>query len=506
MDENTTTTRTVQGPSEPSIMIPVPDGMPVPASISIPPPTTTAVEDSKHGFVHNKTLVDLNDENKTHSHVAWQDSEKALEGKTEKMESDDPNSLDEEGEVSTGNSTTMTFPDGGFGWVVVFGAFMIQFCCWGFNFSWGVYEQFYLQNDIFSGATLSQISWSGSIGTASVFLTTPFQSTMVTRFGLRPVIATGAVICGTGMILASFAKTFWQLYLTQGFMYGLGAGMALFTSVAIPVQWFDKRRGLATGITVAGSGIGGAALAPLNRYLISKVGYQWALRIMGISTITVLCAVLFCLRVRVPAGKKGGPLLDVAMFKNSGFSIMYINGMLVTFGYLTPIFLLPNFVVNLGMTPEDGATLVSIFSGINAVSRIALGFVADWLGPMNILILSTTFSGLAVLIFWMNTKGFAMAVIFVCVYGVNAGGFNSLFPVVAADVIGLETLAASVGLLYSGNFFGNLLGTPLASAIIAASGGSYTWAIVFAGVAPIVAASVLLFIRFKDEKRIFVKM
>ncbi|KAI7829839.1 major facilitator superfamily domain-containing protein [Gamsiella multidivaricata] len=329
---------------------------------------------------------------------------------------------------------------------------------------------------------------------------------MVSRFGLRPVIVTGIVISGSGMILASFAKTVWQLYLTHGFMYGFGAGMALFTSVAISVQWFDKKRGLASGITVAGSGIGGAVLAPLNRILISKIGYQWALRIMGISTITIVCAVLVCIRTRIPPRKRGGPLFDVAMFKNSGFTLMYLMGMLVTFGYLTPIFLLPKFMVDLGMSPEVGASLVSVFSGVNAVSRILLGFVADWYGPLNMLILSTAFSGLACYIFWMTTTGLPMAVVFVVIYGINAGGFNSLFPVVAADVIGVEKLAAAVGLLYSGNFFGNLLGTPLASAIVTASGGRYTWTIVFAGTAPILGAALLLFIRFKHEKRIFVKM
>ncbi|KAG0316242.1 hypothetical protein BGZ99_006997 [Dissophora globulifera] len=329
---------------------------------------------------------------------------------------------------------------------------------------------------------------------------------MVVRFGLRPVIVTGILISGLGMILASFAKTVWQLYLTQGFMYGIGAGMALFTSVAVPVQWFDKRRGLATGITVAGSGTGGAVLAPLNRYLITKLGYQWALRIMGIMAITVVCSVLFCIRPRIPAGRKGGSLINIGMFKNTGFSIMYLNGFLVTSGYLIPIFLLPKFVVDLGLDPSVGATLVSIFSGINAVSRIGLGLAADYFGALNIMILSTMFCGVSCLVFWLNTKGFTLAVIFVVFYGINAGGFNSLFPVVAAQIIGVEALAASVGLLYSGSLFGNVLGTPAASAIIASAGGSYTGAIIFAGVMPIVAAGLLLPIRFKDERRIFVKM
>ncbi|KAF9359023.1 hypothetical protein BGX26_000350 [Mortierella sp. AD094] len=336
----------------------------------------------------------------------------------------------------------MTFPDGGFG------------CCWGFNFCWGVYQEYYVKNHTFPGAELSQVSWCGGIASASVFITTPFQGRMVTTFGLRKVIAAGIIISGSGMILASFATSLWHLYLTQGMMYGLGAGMALFTSVAIPVQWFEKKRGLASGITVAGSGIGGATLAPLNRFLISKVGYQWALRIMGIFVITLVCSVLVCLRTRVTPSAKKRPLLDVVMFKDFGFTAMYFMGMLVTFGYLTPVFLLPNFVTDLGMDPATGASLVSIFSGVNAVSRIALGFIGDRYGPLNVLIVSTIFSGLCCWVLWINTHGLAMAIVFVVFYGSNAGGFNSLFLAVAADIIGVETLAATVGLLYSGNFLG----------------------------------------------------
>ncbi|CAO3572148.1 unnamed protein product [Mortierella alpina] len=397
-------------------------------------------------------------------------------------------------------------PDGGFGWLVVFGAFMIQFCCWGFNFSWGVYQQFYLQENIFPGATLSQVSWSGGIGTASVFLTCPFQSSMVRRFGLRPVIAVGILICGCGMILASFATSLWQLYLTQGVLYGVGAGMALFTSVAVPVQWFDTKRGLAAGITVAGSGLGGACLAPLNRLMITHLGHRWALRIMGTSVIVVVLSVLYCVRTRIPLGRRGGAILDVSHFKDRGFATIYFMGMFVTFGYLVPVFLLPKFVTDMGLDPSIGATLVGIFSGVNAVSRIGLGLIADKLGPLNILILSTMFTGLSCFIFWLNAKGLTMTIIFVIIYGINAGGFNSLFPVVAADLMGLEKLTAAVGLLYSGNLFGNLLGIPIASALVTASGGAYTWAIVFAGFAPIIGAALLVPIRYGINPRVFVKV
>ncbi|KAG0033737.1 hypothetical protein BGZ81_007495 [Podila clonocystis] len=403
-------------------------------------------------------------------------------------------------------SAPLEYPEGGFGWLVVFGAFMIQFCGFGFNFSWGVYQEYYLAENIFPGATLSQVSWVGGIGASSMFLTGPFQASMTRRFGIHTIIAAGAVISSSGIILASFTKDLWQLYLTQGVLFGLGAGMSIFTSIAVPVQWFNKRRGLASGITVAGSGIGGAALAPLNRFLISQLGFRWALRITGLMFVVIIFSVMMCIRTRFPIGHRGGPIFDLSLFKEPGFATMYFMGVLFTFGYLTPVFLLPNYVTDIGMDPRTGATLVGIFSGTNAISRVILGIAADKFGRFNILALCTILGGLSCYIFWLNTHNLAMAIVFVIFYGANGGGFVSLFPVVAAEVIGVERLAAAVGLLYSGNLFGNLLGTPIASAIVTASGGSYTWAIVFAGTTPILGAILLLTHRFKIEKRIFVKI
>ncbi|KAF9104971.1 hypothetical protein BGX29_000945 [Mortierella sp. GBA35] len=400
----------------------------------------------------------------------------------------------------------LTFPDGGFGWLVVLGAFMIQFCGFGFNFSWGVYQEHYLNENIFPGEGLTQLSWVGTIGAGSVFITGPFQSSMIRRFGVRFIIAIGIVISACGLVLASFATQVWHLYLTQGFMFGMGAGMAILPALVVPVQWFDKKRGLASGISVSGSGIGGAALAPLNRYLISRVGYEWALRIMAIMFIVVVFSVLPCIRTRIPRIKKGGPLFDLSLFKDRGFTTMYLMGVLVTFGYLTPVYLLPTYVVKYGMDKTTGATLVGIFSGVNAASRIVLGIAADRFGRFNVLFTCTFLGGLSCFVFWLNAKSLTMSVVFVIFYGINGGGFVSLFPVVAAEVVGVERLAAAVGMLYSGNLFGNLLGTPIASAIVASSGGSYHWAIVFAGAVPIAGAFLLLSHRLTIQPRLFVKV
>ena len=129
---------------------------------------------------------------------------------------------------------------------------------------------------------------------------------------------------------------------------------------------------------------------------------------------------------------------------------------MVTFGYLTPVYLLPTYVVKYGMDKTTGATLVGIYSGVNAASRILLGIAADRYGRFNVLFTCTFLGGLSCFVFWLNAKTLPMCVVFVVFYGINGGGFVSLFPVVAAEVVGVERLAAAVGMLYSGNLFGKI--------------------------------------------------
>ncbi|KAF9975527.1 hypothetical protein BGZ73_000831, partial [Actinomortierella ambigua] len=109
----------------------------------------------------------------------------------------------------------MTYPDGGFGWLVVLASFVVNFWCFGPNITWGVFQEYHLRAATFPGVTSSQLSWVGSIGTSAMFAVGPFIAPMMRFLGMRLVVAIGIVVCGSGMILASFSTQLWHLYLTQ---------------------------------------------------------------------------------------------------------------------------------------------------------------------------------------------------------------------------------------------------------------------------------------------------
>ncbi|KAG0368137.1 hypothetical protein BGZ54_002573 [Gamsiella multidivaricata] len=397
----------------------------------------------------------------------------------------------------------LDYPEGGFGWLVVLSSFVVNFWAFAPNITFGVYQAYFLQSNTFPGALPTDISWVGSIGASAMFLPGPFVAPLTRFLGLRAVVAIGILVASLGFITASFATQLWHLYLTQGLLFGVGGGLVFFSSISVTAQYFERRRGLANGIAVAGSGIGGLALAPLTRFLIAQVGVRWCQRITGFAVLGFMSAVFAFIKPRVKTAKKG-PIFDLSLFRVPGFAWLLLTAFVVTFGYMVPIFLIPTYSsVELNQSASTGANLISLFSGINAASRIGLGVAADKLGRTNTLFTCCFFAGLSCLAIWSAASTIGILTAFMCVYGLFGGGFISIFPVVVAQVVGIERLSAALGILYFGNVVGNLLGAPIATAIMHAQNGRYIGAIMFAGFSPVLAAFFVLFIRFRINKKLF---
>ncbi|KAJ1721088.1 hypothetical protein LPJ53_004357 [Coemansia erecta] len=105
------------------------------------------------------------------------------------------------------------------------------------------------------------------------------------RFGPGPSVFAGGLLMSLGLFTASYARHIWQLCLTQGLVFGLGVCLTWIPAASAPSSWFDKNRGLATGITHMGLGIGGLVFAPLTRFLLEKAGTAGSLRWLALVMI-----------------------------------------------------------------------------------------------------------------------------------------------------------------------------------------------------------------------------
>ncbi|ORX98003.1 MFS general substrate transporter [Basidiobolus meristosporus CBS 931.73] len=384
-------------------------------------------------------------------------------------------------------------PDGGFGWFVLLGSFLIHFSALGTQYTYGIYQEYYF-TILFQGQVkASTLSLIGTLSTSIMSVLGIFTGKLTDRYGYRTIEFIGSVFVTGGLVAASFSREVWQLYLTQGVLCGVGTSFCFYPAVSIPAQWFSKRRGLATGIAVAGTGIGGLVLSPLTRKLIDSAGIRWTLRIMGIGAFVVLLVGCALLRTRVTPGARG-ELNKSTLFKDLNFQLMFASGTILGLGYMVPLFYIPSYAVDQGLSTSQGALLVGIVNATSAAGRIVLGSVADKVGRVNMLFVCIAISSLDILLFWNFARQFAAIAGFVILYGFFAGGYISLIPVVTADLFGVQGIATTTGLVYASSGIGYLIGIPVAGVILDSTGPrrAYTGVIIFAGATMFVGALLLL--------------
>ncbi|KAI8876454.1 MFS general substrate transporter [Backusella circina FSU 941] len=363
----------------------------------------------------------------------------------------------------------ITPPDGGRG-------------CFGYNYSWGVFLNYYKTN-VYVGQ-MSLLSWIGSICVSLFFIIGPINQLVIQKMGYKYMLATGTVLCSAALILASFAHEVWQVFLSQGVLFGIGASFVAFPCMGAPQQWFSERRGLAVGLAFCGSGVGGLVISNICNAIIKNLGYQWALRIVGIMTF-VLLSIATCLvrpfgDVRKTGGR--GKIISWYLFKNPMFTVMFFHGLITTFGYMTPFFLLPSHAQSLHLNSWVGTNLSAIMSAVNAVARVFTGYIGDKFGRFNSLFICTFMCGVCCLTIWTNVHNEATLWVFAILYGFFGGGYVALFPAVQPQVVGLENISPAIGLLYTTNLFGYLFGTPIATALInTTTPPSYLYGALWAG-------------------------
>src|SRR5882672_8295505 len=107
------------------------------------------------------------------------------------------------------------------------------------------------------GWSISQVTLTFTISIFVLGIAAFFGGMWLNRVGPRVVALTGGFLYGLGVFLASFSNhKLWRLYLTYGVIGGIGLGFSYIVPVAVLVKWFPDRRGLITGIAVAGFGAG----------------------------------------------------------------------------------------------------------------------------------------------------------------------------------------------------------------------------------------------------------
>ncbi|KAJ2549134.1 hypothetical protein IWW35_003885 [Coemansia sp. RSA 1878] len=356
-------------------------------------------------------------------------------------------------------------------YLVIASCFTIQGLSCGVVHSWGV-QQEYLANNVYKDEPkkIETLSYIGTLMFFSLYLWGMPAGWIAEVWSYRNLCFIGVVIMAVGQVLASFCSEPWQLCITQGIVFGVGIGLVFGPTSTAPAGWFTKRRGLATGITVAGVGVGGLVIAPLTEFLVRTTSVAWSQRITAIYILVL--GTISCWFVRVPTQNthRSFRSFNWREFKNRRFAVHAAMVFFVTAAYIVPYTYLPEFWVTHGISSQTASVLIAVANVASSVGRIVTGFSADYIGVLNSLALSLGIACVSCLLVWPFATNIGVGVVMGLFYGFTAGGYWSVAPLAAAKLFGIEKLASNTGTFYTVSAVGAWLGNPVGNAILSGPG------------------------------------
>nr|CAH7743359.1 unnamed protein product [Callosobruchus chinensis] len=184
----------------------------------------------------------------------------------------------------------MVPPDGGWGWLVLFGATMVNILIPGTIKSFGVlFVEF---GEVFD-ASKAEVMWIPSLCYFLYSSLGPLSSILSVKYSYRLVTVIGGASAALGMILGYWANSVYYLYFSYGILVGFGAGLSFPPTVYIVCSYFVKLRGVANGICISGSAFGSILIPPLLRVILDTYSTRGTMLIMGGITLNVFVAALF---------------------------------------------------------------------------------------------------------------------------------------------------------------------------------------------------------------------
>ncbi|XP_021007351.1 monocarboxylate transporter 12 [Mus caroli] len=426
-------------------------------------------------------------------------------------------------------------PDGGWGWMIVAGCFLVTICTRAVTRCISI---FFVEFQTYFAQDYSQTAWIHSIVDCMTMLCAPLGSVVSNQLSCQAGIMLGGLLASTGFILGSFATSLKHLYLTLGVLTGLGFALCYSPAIAMVGKYFSRRKALAYGIAMSGSGIGTFILAPVVQLLIEQFSWRGALLILGgfVLNLCVCGALMRPITLKedrsVPEKNHNresqredckqaslySPLTkectetrlccslqqEYGFLLMSDFVVLAVSVLFMAYG-CSPLFVyLVPYALSVGVSHHQAAFLMSILGVIDIVGNITFGWLTDRRCLKNYryvcYLFAVALDGLCYLCLPM-LQTFPLLVPFSCTFGYFDGAYVTLIPVVTAEIVGTTSLSSALGVVYFLHAVPYLVSPPIAGWLVDTT-GSYTAAFLLCGFAMIFSSILLGFARIvKRMKR-----
>lgn len=286
-----------------------------------------------------------------------------------------------------------------------------------------------------------------------------FIGRYVDRFGITPPLIAASIILGCGYIFSSFAQSIWTFSILQ-VLVGFGAASGFGPVLADISHWFERRRGMAVATAATGNYIAGAVWPSIIEGILSASGWRTAFLVVGVACIALMIPLALLLRAKAPLSRTAGgdqPKYQTAYSPRTLQIILAIAGVGCCVAMAMPQVHIVAYCVDLGFGVARGAEMLTLMLIGGIFSRLAFGLLADKIGGVRTLIVSSVMQCLS-LALYIPFDGLASLYMVSLIFGLSQGGIVPAYAIIVREYLPAKEAGKRIGLVVTATVVGMALG------------------------------------------------
>jgi MFS family permease len=358
------------------------------------------------------------------------------------------------------------------------------------------------------GWTRAQVSLAFSLSLLVISFASPFVGRLVDRFGARRVIVPSVLLFGLALISFSLlSANLWHLYAIYLILGIVGGGTASVPYSNVISHWFDKRRGLALGLTMVGLGLSTFIMPALAHALIATGGWRRAYLTIGLMVMAVAIPVVTLFLKETPhllglapdgetvsravtaqVSRKEG-MSSAEAWRTDTFWIMVGAFFLMSASVHGCLIHLVPLLTDRGVSAQGAAFATSLLGGALLLGRIGAGYLLDRFFASAVAVCFFCGATLGFILLWSEVTGtLAFAAAFLVGLGMGAEG--DIIAYLVSRYFGLRAFGEIYGYAFAAFTLGGVVG-PLLMGVAFDSTGSYGLALSVFVMATLIAAGLM---------------
>lgn len=347
-----------------------------------------------------------------------------------------------------------------------------------------------------------------SFGVAAIL--SPLFGKLLDTFGAPRVIAVSSIILTAGMVLFAMVTEFWQLAVCLIIIAAGRLGTTNLVVNSMIVTWFKRQRGLAMGLTRIGLSIGTIVGVPATAAIV--IGYGWRNALLVNATVILLISLPLALFVLKRHPKDMGlnpdgdpdpePTLQFnlpperpslalqAAAKTPTFWAISLAMIFFFFAEASLALHAQPFLMSRGVEYQMAATVGGAIPAAYLLGGLLLGPIADRGSARIVLACSFFVMSASYVLLWIVAPT-PFVWVFVPIFGICAGSILSIYATFIADLFGVASFGAILGVISMLSTVGVVVGPSLAGILFDVT-GSYASPFIAYGIASIIGGIVIL--------------